>query len=379
MPRKKAEQVERRVLDVAPEAHVPDLSGAVAHAIGAGLKSVDMLPVTDYLSTGCTILDLAVADKLPGGFACGRITHVYGAESTGKTVLACEPLGAAQRKGGLAIFDDIEGTFDEDRASRIYGLNTEKNFVYTQSDTIEDMFDHVIRSACVSRKKLDDDNHAPWAIGIDSLSALTCMKEAEIDLKDATYGTNRAKMMSTAFRKYIGGINRQNIALIFVDQTRAQVGSPNPNAETTSGGRALKFYASTRVLLSLGKQIPEKGDVEVGQWFNFFVSKNKVAPPHRRGRFAVLYDYGIDDTWTNLEWLKDSYEKGEKLAIVSEAGGGGWCTYHPEGGKEIKAQGMGALAIKVEEAGLQKELVSMVEKRWREVYASEMRAPKVRE
>ena len=379
MPRKKAEEPQRRVLDTPPEVHVPDLSGAVAHAIGAGLKSVDMLPVTDYLSTGCTILDLAVADRLPGGFACGRITHVYGAEATGKTILASEPLGSAQRKGGLAIFSDVEGTFDEDRALRIYGLNTVQNFLYTQPTTIEDLFDHVIHSACVSRRKLEDGCRSPWAIGIDSLSALTCAKEAETELEGATYGTQRAKMMSTAFRKYIGEINRQNIALIFVDQTRAQVGSPDPNAETTSGGRALKFYASTRVRLRIGEKIENKKKKVIGQWFNFFVSKNKVAPPYRDGWFKVLFDYGIDDTETNLDWLKRTYEKGEKLAIVSEAGGGGWCTYHPDGGKEIKAQGMGALAIKVEEAGLQKEVVSMVERRWREVYASEERAPKVRE
>ncbi len=145
-------------------------SGDVTEA----LQRIELSPVSQFCSTGCTILDLAIADKLPGGFAVGRISHVYGVESSAKTVLAQEPLGAAQRAGGEAWLVDAEQTFDYERAS-IFGLDTSERFHYVNTSCIEDLFDEVIIGALKGRNV----SSPPGAIAIDSLSALPSKVEIE--------------------------------------------------------------------------------------------------------------------------------------------------------------------------------------------------------
>jgi len=324
-----------------------------------------LAPVTHYLSTGCTLLDLAIADQLPGGFAAGRITQIYGDESTAKSVLVSEPLGSAQRKGGIAIMNDVEATYDLDRAE-IFGVDvtSEKQWQYICSENIEQLFDEHIADAVA----LADETKGPCAMAIDSLSALSSAAEQDQELSDGTYGTSRAKQLSTGFRKYIGPISRSGLALLFIDQTRTKLGVTFGEKTTTSGGKALRFYASTRLRLSMVGKIKNKHDKIIGVKIGFFVRKNKVAPPFREGEFRLLFDYGIDDVASSLDWL---HENDPEQAAKPKRG-------RPWVFADLKGRGLNSLAEKVEEAGLEKELADEVARVWREVYAPIERKPRVR-
>jgi len=274
----------------------------------AGGLGIDSQPVKSYLSTGCTILDLAIADRLPGGFAAGRISHIYGPESSAKSVILQEPLGAAQRAGGFAQLIDQEGTFDFGRAG-LFGVDVRSLFYENQpipevakiydAITIEYLFDYAFQKAIERASDLGK----PCALGIDSLSSIPAMKEVESSLGDASYGTSRPIKLSAGFRKLIGSLHG-DLALLFVDQTRMNIGMGTKY--TVSGGEALKFYASTRVLLEKKKDIENKNKKIIGVEVHFKVTKNKIAPPFRSGDFSLIFDYGIDNIRTNIQWLKDN-------------------------------------------------------------------------
>ncbi len=331
-----------------------------------GLQRIDLSPVKTWLSTGCTILDLAIANQLPGGFATGRISHVYGPESSAKTVIAQEPLGCAQRRGGEAWFADAEWTLDMGRA-HLFGLDVENAFHYLNPSTIEELFDTQIKM--VLKDRTTDD--PPAAMAIDSLSALPSKAELEEDLGATGYGTTRAKQLSRAFRTFIWKLNQANLALIFVDQTRDDIGNAF-NKYTTSGGKALGFYASTRVLLETRGSIlnTNKPPKPVGVKIGFKVTKNKVAPPHRSGTFLLRFDQGIDNVGTNLEWLREN---------GADEGGSGW--YAPGGSFGDKKFGSGLVkaSILIEEANLEHQLEQRVYEVWQECYRTEDRKIRVRE
>ena len=316
-----------------------------------GLKRETLPPVTDYLSTGCTILDLAIADQLPGGFGGGRISHIYGSESTAKTVLAQEPLGAVQRAGGFAYFADIEHSLDLERAN-LFGMKIDESFEYSSPSNIEELFDDLIAGILKDR---DEDSESA-ALAVDSLSALPSKKELEKGLDDVGYGTVRAKQLSAAFRKYIDPLARKNLALIFIDQSRIDITKIFGDKETVSGGRALRFYASTRVQVTHKGKIKNKHKKVIGVEIGFKVVKNKIGPPFREGTFDLLFDIGIDDIVTNLKWLRENSGKPtQKTPILC-----------PDG-KTFR--GYETAASHIEDNDLEDELQQMVYERWREVYA----------
>ena len=272
--------------------------------ISKALKISELPPVSDYLSTGCTILDLSISDRLDGGFGVGRISHIWGKESTAKSILSLEPLGCSQRKGGTATLVDSEGTLDFDRAKNLFGVDTDKlNYISAEDEgieelTIEYLFDNIIYDCIKNSKK-----GKPSALTVDSLSAIT--SGMELDNNDA-YGASRAKGMSAGFRKNIWALSKSNLSLIFVDQTRQKIGVTFGKKDTFSGGEALKFYASTRIQVSNFSKIKNKYDKVIGVMIAFEIDKNKIAPPFRSGKFRLLFDYGIDDIGTNLIWLKEN-------------------------------------------------------------------------
>jgi len=271
---------------------------------------VDLSPVITWLSSGCTLLDLALSGgKANGGFPAGRISHIYGAESTAKTVLAAEPLGSAQRQGGKGYLVDAEWTFDLERARSVYGVNVTDPAIWELSrpSCVEELFDDVIDGALT---EIEKEGIPIAAMSIDSLSSLRSKTEA-IDSKGKPvkigemggYGASRARRLSTAFRIKIQDIAASNLALIFVDQARDDLSSPY-KAETTASGRAIKFYSSVRLYLKYKGMLKNKHKQPIGVNLGFKVEKNKVAPPFRSGEFELYFDYGIDDVGTSLKWIK---------------------------------------------------------------------------
>ncbi len=320
------------------------------------LRADDLPPVIQYLSTGCTILDLAIADRLPGGFPAGRISHIYGKESASKSVLVCEPLGSAQRQGGNAYFVDSEGTLDKNRARDLFGVNIGK-LDYLSNMEVEDLtigyfFDEYLPFVQSDIKGLN----APSAVAIDSLSAIPSGIEISEDIDTKTYGTSRASMLSRGFRKHIWRINKLNLALIFVDQVRQNVGVVFGKQYTFSGGEALKFYATTRVEVSIKKTIKNKHDRVVGVEVNFKVDKNKIAPPYRQGTFYLIFDYGIDDIKTSLQWLKDNTK--------------GSTRYFTPDTKE-SYQSINQAIFYVEENNQEKWLQDLVYGKWKQIYSND--------
>jgi len=358
-------------------------------------------PCRHYFSTGSTLLDLAISDRHPGGAGSGRITHIYGDNSTAKTVLAQEILGSCQRLGGTVVFEDAECTLDFARAENLFGLKvgawTEEGyqermlalpwaakkgeslvgelakdedgviaerFIYRQPDTVEELYDDEIGP--ITAMAADGVLRGPVAVGVDSLSALTSNEEQDGRLEDKSFRGKRAKVASEAFRKYIKRIAHNDVAINGVDQTRANVGVTFGPKETTSGGMAIRFYASTRILLKSAGEIKNSRDVVVGVRIKAKTVKNKIAPPLRTVYFSVIFDYGIDDVRENLEWLKD---KGGKLEQK-----GAWFSW----GDVKLGSGLEKAIRGIEQNGLEDELAAEVARVWKELYRPDDRKPRRR-
>ena len=259
-------------------------------------------------------MDLSLANKLPGGFACGRVHHVYGWESSTKSVIGTEVLGSAQRKGGHVWFLDAEETLDFDRAKKLFGLDVDADtFHYDVPGTIEQLFDgdkeYTNGIKNIINFIRDNKIKEPCAVTVDSLSALPSKTELEEDLEKGSYKMSRAKQISSAYRKYLKAINDVNLTLIMINQARVNVGaSPFGDKMVVSGGKALDFYASTSTAFKMIGKIDNDKKQIVGCKFKFEVKKNKTAIPHKKGSFRLVFDLGVDDIATNLDWLKDINE-----------------------------------------------------------------------
>jgi len=318
-------------------------------------------PVSDYLSTGCTLLDLAISDTYPGGFGAGRINHLWGTESSSKSVLVAEILGAAQRKGGKATLIETEGTFDESRAEDLFGVDTrklkyispEKGNIKTEL-SIEYLFDELLT-------KMEDEaakTKAPCVGAVDSLSAIPSMPEIERGMGEATYGTDRAQALSRGFRKHVWRMNRSGLGMVFVDQSRDKIAGFG--GKTFSGGNALRFFASTRVMTQVVKTLINKHKKPIGIRVKAKIEKNKIAPPYREIEFIIRFDYGIDDIATNLDWLKQNDPTVPKKGNVYVIPG-------------VKKKGTGlASATKIVEAEQAEEaLIERLVKVWHMVYSDD--------
>ena len=360
----------------APVVPAQGLSPSEVAEIAASLKRVDLSPCTHFFSTGCTLLDLGMADQLPGGFGGGRISHVYGKESTTKSVLMTEAMGSAQRQGGKAFCEDAELTFDFPRA-KIFGVDVsdDSKWGYACPTSLEDLWDNHVAKIVAGRSR-----KSPHGIvGVDSLSALPSIKELDGTLGEKSYGMSRAKIQSEAFRKYLHTVNDVNLAMLFIDQTRTNVNVTYGDKSTFSGGDALRFYASTRVKLTYTGKILNSHKVPVGVEIKFNVVKNKIAPPFREGKFRLLFEFGICDVSSNLVWLKE-WDKEEYASEKSSK--------KEEGEKERKKaayvfggekkKSLAAMVEFVEEAGLEDVLRDRVESVWHEVHSTRSRKEKKR-
>jgi len=269
--------------------------------LGANEKLVDI----EAISTGSLGLDIALGI---GGLPKGRIIEIYGPESSGKTTLALQVVAEAQKKGGICGFIDAEHAIDPQYARKL-GVKVE-DLLISQPDTGEqalEITDTLVRSGAVD------------VLVIDSVAALTPKAELEGEMGDSLPGL-QARLMSQALRKLTGSISKSNTMVIFINQIRMKIGVMFGNPETTTGGNALKFYASVRLDIRRIGQIKEREE-SVGNQTRVKVVKNKVAPPFKQVEFDIMYGEGISK-------VGELIDLGVKAGLVEKSGA--WLSYHGE-------------------------------------------------
>jgi recombination protein RecA len=294
-----------------------ELGGVIAETINKQFKSQNLKTayflegdddaptiVKEWVSTGSTILDLAISNRKNGGFPVGRVCEITGLEQSGKSLLAAHTLLNTQKKGGLAVYIDTENALSTEFLSAI-GLNL-KEMLYVPLETVEDIFETV---ETIIEKVRSSDKNRLVTIVVDSIAGASTKTEMAADFDKDGYATAKALIISKAMRKITNLIGRERICLIFTNQLRQKLNAPAfSDPWTTPGGKGIPFHASVRIRLSSIGAIKAKvngQDTIVGSRVKAKLVKNRCGPPLREAEYAVYFDSGIDDYGSWLETMKD--------------------------------------------------------------------------
>lgn len=351
MPKKSVEKAEAKI-KIKSDSEKANIRSAKNAALDVALASIekqfgkgsimkygaDSKMDVDVISTGSFALDLALG---VGGLPRGRVIEIYGPEASGKTTLAIHVVSEAQKLGGLAAFIDAEHAFDPEYAKRI-GVNLD-DLLISQPDTGEqalEICETLVRSNAVD------------VIVIDSVAALVPRAEIEGEMGEAQMGL-QARLMSQALRKLTGVISKSKTMVIFINQIRMKIGVMFGNPETTTGGNALKFYASVRLEIRR-KATLKRGEENVGNHVGVKVVKNKVAPPFKTAEFDIMFGQGIDSEGEIIDL-------GVADDIIEKAGA--WLSYN---GEKIGQGKEGARAFLKENPKITAEIKAKISEKYKE-------------
>jgi len=311
------------------------------------LDGSDITPtdIKDFVSTGSSMLDLAISNRTNGGIAVGRITEINGLESSGKSLIGAHILAETQKKGGVAVYIDTENAVSEEFL-KVLGIDTSQ-LLYLQLQTVEEIF-QAIEEIVLKVREAEKDRLV--TILVDSLAAASTQVEIDADFEKDGWATSKAIIISKAMRKITQMIGRQRIALVFTNQLRAKLGVMFGDPWTTSGGKALPFHASTRIRLKNKGRITDTKKNVLGMTILAQVVKNRLGPPLRHAEFPLYFESGIDDVGSWLEVMK-------KHKLVKSAGA--WYTYTDVAGEEYKFQSKDFLKI-LEENSLKDEVYDRI-------------------
>ena len=300
-----------------------DLAGVLADSLNKKFKDYKVAyfldgaqetptDIKEFISTGSTMLDLAISNRPNGGIAVGRITELNGLESSGKSLVGAHLLSETQKKGGVAVYIDTETAVSEDFL-QVIGVDI-NNMLYLHLETIEDVFEAIEE---IVTKVRESDKDRLVTILVDSLAAASTKVELDADFDKDGWATAKAIIISKAMRKVTQMIARQKVALVFTNQLRQKLGVMFGDPWTTSGGKALPFHSSTRVRFKNAGQIKDTNKNTIGIKIKGQVIKNRLGPPMRTVEFPLYFDKGIDDFGSWLTVMKE-----HKLLKV----GGAWYT-----------------------------------------------------
>lgn len=267
--------------------------------------------VTEWISSGCSMLDLAISNRPHGGFPVGRITEITGLEASGKSLLAAHTLAETQRKGGLAVYIDTEAATSSEFLTAI-GVDL-KTMLYVPLETVEEIFE-TIETIVEQVRKSDKDRLV--TIVVDSIMGASTKIEMSAEYDKDGYATSKSIILSKAMRKVTNWIARERICLIFTNQLRTKMGVSFGDQWTTAGGKAIPFHASVRLRLKNTGMIKARvngAEQVVGNKTNVQVVKNRMGPPNRKIDYEIYYDSGIDNYGGWLGVMKD-------FKLVSQSG-----------------------------------------------------------
>lgn len=341
-----------------------DLSGIISSAVndrfkkkGSNLKTAFLLTdpeitsdISDFISTGSTLLDLAISNRPNGGIPLGRIIEIFGMEASGKSLLAASIAANVQKKGGIAVYYDTEAAISKEFFEAL-GIDLEK-FVYIPMNDLEDIFDSV-ESVIETVRTSDRDKNV--VIIIDSIMGSSTKKELESNYERDGWNTDKAILLSKAMRKITNLLAYQKVALVLTNQLRSKLGVTFGEQWTTSGGKAVPFASSVRIKLkSMGKiTVPLDGKKQVvGIQTRAEIVKNRVGPPFKAVDYDIYFDSGIDDYGSWLAILKEY-----KYANNS----GAWYSFSVDYSSEIVNPNTGELKLVKDYKFTSKDFASVLE------------------